>query len=110
MLTRPATILGTVQVVVILTGMAGLHFHMESMGYPENSLLRWRPTAVFVKESGYILLAVPLLWTTAAAVTATRTSIGFWILTGTTLAGILFFVFLFLSCSPHSGVLMRFGH
>lgn len=110
MLTRPVTTFGTVQVVVVLIGLAGLHFHMESMGYPENSLLRWRPAAVFMKESGYFLLAVPLLWTMGAAVTATRTGIGFWIYTGAILAGILFFVFLFLSCSPHSGVLMRFGH
>jgi len=70
---RTIGIFGTVQVLLIVMGFFGLGIVMKWNGYPDQSLgIVWTPLALFLRLHGLLLLAVPALWTTGAAVAENR--------------------------------------
>lgn len=66
---REISIVGLVQVLVILAGWFAISVQMKALGYPDGGeMIRWNPAALFVREKVYIVLLVPIAWTVFAIV------------------------------------------
>jgi len=70
---RTITILGLVQVLLVILGFFGLGIVMKLNGYPRHDYgIHWNPLALFLRRHGLILLLVPVLWTVFAALSQSR--------------------------------------
>ena len=64
--TRSVTILGLIQVSVVIFGTLFVSGMLKVYGYTENPHLSWSPIAVFIRHYGLVLLIIPLIWIAAA--------------------------------------------
>ncbi len=103
--TPPIVLISLVQAATLLLGFLGLGIVMGSLGWgDETSSFRFRPLAMFLRNSSVALAPVPVLWTAAACWSGTRAEggvlfkaiLGF----GIVLCGILLFMFLACIFSP----------
>ena len=60
---RTTTYVAAIQTAVIVLGFLALGIVLKFCGYPDGFGVRWNPLAVFLRERGMWLLALPLLWT-----------------------------------------------
>lgn len=63
---RTITILGTLQVLLVVAGVLGLGIIMWMNGYPKYNFIKWTDTALFLRHYGFTMVAVPLIWTALA--------------------------------------------
>lgn len=64
---HPATRLVLMQVFVILGGIASTAVMLKVWGYPDpEPTIRWNPTAIFLRNWGLLLLAIPAIWSVCA--------------------------------------------
>ena len=75
---RTITLLALFQVLLVIIGFLALGIVLKLSGYPDALRLHWNPLAVFLREHGFLLLLLPLLWT-IYAVAAERVQQG-WLL------------------------------
>ena len=69
-MSRSTTILALVQMLVLVVGFFGLGVILKSWGYPDGELagVRWTTLAVFLREHGFWLLMLTVLWVFYATV------------------------------------------
>ena len=63
---RLIPIIGLFQVLTVVVGMLAARIILKMSGYPDDATVRWNPAAVFLRNSGSILLLFPVLWTPLA--------------------------------------------
>ena len=68
------TIIGLIQALVIFIGFYGLGLVMKIQGYPnmETIQLYARPSSIWLRQHGLILLLIPILWTLSSVVHAAK--------------------------------------
>jgi hypothetical protein len=74
---RPTIILALVQTLAVTGGLAALGIVLKGCGYPDGERIgvRWNSPAVFLREHGWWLLCLPVLWS-CYAVAAQRKDSG----------------------------------
>lgn len=108
---RSITILGFVQLLLIVLGFIGLAIVMKLSGYPEQEaiLIRWNPLALFLRQYGLVLLLVPILWVILAALSQNRPRIVFtpetWVILGIVLAATIIALFFYACVNPYTRAL-----
>lgn len=105
---RPISIVGILQVLVIVLGFIALGTHMKFLGYPNAAeyVFRFSPLALFLREYGVYLLLVPPLWMALAVFSSPRDH-GIFSLPAVLLQGvaiILIFLCTFLYATVRPGV------
>lgn len=60
---RTTTILALVQTLLVVAGFLGLGIVLKMAGWPHDDTVEWRPFAVFLRQHGFVLLVLPVLWT-----------------------------------------------
>lgn len=72
-MSRNITILGLVQMLLVILGFFGLGIVMKMNGYPHEDFgIRWNPLALSLRRHGLILLLVPVIWTVLTALAQNR--------------------------------------
>ncbi len=62
-MSRNITILGLIQVLLVILVFFGLGIVMKMHGYPHEDFgIRWNPLALLLRRYGLILLLVPVTW------------------------------------------------
>jgi len=64
---RPATIIGLIQVGIIVGGMLFVSAWLKAWDYPDSPNVSWNRTAVFIRTFGLVYLFIPLFWTGLAS-------------------------------------------
>lgn len=112
---RPISIVGILQVLVIVLGFIALGIHMKFLGYPTASeyVFRFSPLALFLREYGMYLLLVPPLWMALAVFSSPREhgilSLPAVLLQGVVIILILLCTFLYAAMCPGSRVMVWFA-
>jgi len=71
-MTRATTIIGLVQLLLIVLGYFALAIIFKMWGYPNVTWIRWNSLALFLRQWGLLLLLVPIVWTAYAVVCCRR--------------------------------------
>ena len=78
-MSRNITILGLIQLLVVILGFFALGIVLKVEGYPQDppffaSLSRvvWSPYALFLRHYGLAFLLVPVIWTVIASLSQSR--------------------------------------
>ena len=58
----PIAWIALIQVNLVLLMALGARMALKVCGYPDDPSVRWNPYTVWLRNNGWILLAVPLLW------------------------------------------------
>lgn len=112
---RPISIVGILQVLVIVLGFIALGTHMKFLGYPNAAeyVFRFSPLALFLREYGMYLLLVPPLWMALAVFSSPREhgifSLPAVLLQGVVIILILLCTFLYATVRPGSRVMVWFA-
>jgi hypothetical protein len=61
-----------VQVVSLLLCFFGLGIVLKAHGYPESAVFQWSSWALFLRENGLWLLALPIMWACYASLSVRR--------------------------------------
>ena len=104
-MSRTITILGLVQLLVVILGFFGLGIVMKMNGYPNEDFgIRWNPLALFLRRHGLILLFVPVLWTIFAALSQNQrrfiVSQDVWSVLGIVFAFVIVSLFIYACVDP----------
>jgi|GEM_PF-2470093 len=67
---RTISLLGLMMLLLTVLGYVGLGIVLKMNGYPDNSLVRWTPLAVNLRQYGHCSLIVPLLWAAYAVISS----------------------------------------
>jgi hypothetical protein len=104
-MSRSITIVGLIQLTLVLLGFFALGIILRVEGYPHDppfmaSLGRvvWSPTALFLRNHGLLLLFVPAVWTTVASLSQNRRvffSLAVWLIIGVALSGAITTLFIY---------------
>ena len=65
-MSRTTTILALSQTLLVIIGFFALGAVLKMSGYPDALAVRWNPLAVFLREHGFWLLLLPVLWVSFA--------------------------------------------
>jgi hypothetical protein len=109
-MSRTITILGLVQLLLVILGFFGLGIVLKAAGYhsehPEEYGTRWNPIAVMLRQHGLVLLLVPVVWTTMAAVSQNRRRFIFtldvWAILGVVFSVTIIGLFLYACVYPYT--------
>jgi hypothetical protein len=72
-MSRNITVLGLVQMLLVILGFFGLGIVMKMNGYPHEEMgIRWNSLALWLRQHGLILLLVPVIWAAVTAVAQHR--------------------------------------
>ncbi len=109
-MSRTTTILALFQVSLLILGFFALGAVLKISGYPDTPTVRWNPLAVFLREHGFWLLFVPVLWV-CAATSAQHHDRGFLSyrlasILGLCIAGATIALFLFAAVFPYTRPLL----
>jgi hypothetical protein len=104
-MSRNITILGLVQMLLVILGFFGLGIVMKINGYPSEDFgIRWNPLALLLRRHGLILLLMPVAWTICAALSQSRESFILsqdgWAALGIVLALIIVSLFIYACVTP----------
>jgi hypothetical protein len=104
-MSRTITILGLVQLLLVILGFFGLGIVMKVNGYPgEDYGIRWNPLALLLRRHGLILLLVPVIWTIFAALSQSRRRFIFpldvWAVLGIVFAFVIISLFIYACVDP----------
>src|ERR1022692_2371287 len=105
-MSRTITILGLVQMLVVVLGFFGLGIVMKMNGYPheEDYGIRWNPMALFLRRHGLMLLFVPVIWTICAALSQGRErfvyTLDVWAVLGIGFAAVIIGLFIYACVDP----------
>lgn len=104
-MSRNITILGLVQLLLVILGFFGLGIVMKMNGYPHEDFgIRWNPLALLLRRHGLILLLVPVCWTIFTAVAQSRRhfifSLGVWAVLGIVFALTIISLFIYACVDP----------
>jgi hypothetical protein len=82
-MSRQTTVLGLIQLLLVVSGFFGLGIVMKINGYPESMGIRWISLALFLRLHGLFFLLIPVLWVVCAGLSASREKfilsyIGWW--------------------------------
>jgi hypothetical protein len=58
---RAQTVLAFLQTAIVIGGAFGTTLMLKVAGYP-SAIRPWAPIAIFVRDWGFVLLAIPALW------------------------------------------------
>src|ERR1035437_9855309 len=108
-MSRTITILGLVQMLVVILGFFGLGIVLKMCGYhsehPEEFGIRWNPDALMLRRHGLALLLVPIVWTVLAALSQNRRRFIFtldvWAILGIVNSATILGVFLYACVYPY---------
>lgn len=105
-MSRTTTYIAILQSAVIVLGFLALGSVLKFCGYPDSTGIRWNPLAVFLREHGIWLLAIPLFWV-AFALKAQQVDRGILsehraLILGVGLAGVITVVFLWAAIFPYT--------
>jgi len=103
---RTTAILALVQTLLLILGFFALGTVLKTSGYPDALAIHWNPLAVFLREHGFWLLLLPVLWG-AFATTAQRLDRGFLsyhlaYIIGLCVAGVTIALFLYAAVFPYT--------
>ena len=94
-MSRTIILLGLTQALAVILGFFALCIVMKHYGYPDEppqgisnfAIYQWSHLTLFLRRFGFILLLVPLSWTTFTAISESRARFvfpfGFWLILGT---------------------------
>jgi len=104
-MSRTITILGLVQLLLVILGFFGLGIVMKMNGYPsEDYGIHWNPLALLLRRHGLILLWVPVIWTIFAALSQSRRhfifSLDAWAVLGIVFAFVIVSLFIYACVDP----------
>jgi hypothetical protein len=104
-MSRNITILGLMQLLLVILGFFGLGIVMKINGYPSEDFgVCWNPLALLLRRHGLMLLLVPLIWTTFAALSQNRRrfifSLDVWAVLGMVFALAIISVFIYACVNP----------
>lgn len=105
-MSRTITILGLVQMLMVVLGFFGLGIVMKINGYPheEDYGIRWNPLALFLRRHGLMLLFVPVVWTICAALSQNRQrfiyTLDVWAVLGMVFTVVIIGLFIYASVDP----------
>ena len=113
-MSRTITILGIVQLLMVILGFFGLGIVMKMNGYHSNQSddfgIRWNPVALMLRRHGLVLLLVPVIWTVSAALSQNRRRFIFtleaWAILGVVFAVTIISVFLYACTNPFTRPLL----
>ncbi len=105
-MSRTTTILALLQTLLIIIGFFALGAVLKLNGYPDASIVRWNPLAVFLREHGIWLIFFPVLWVFYATV-AQRRDRGFFVCRDAHIVGVcatflIITLFLFATVDPYT--------
>jgi hypothetical protein len=109
-MSRTITILGLIQLLVVILGFFGLGIVLKMAGYhsehTEDFGIRWNPVALMLRRHGLILLLVPVFWTVLAALSQNRRSFIFtldvWAILGIVISVMILGLFLYACIYPYT--------
>ena len=100
-MSRTITILGLVQMLLVILGFFGLGIVMKVNGYPSDDLgIRWNPLALMLRQCGLILLLFPVVWTVVAALSQNRRR-DVWAILGIVFSAMIIGLFLYACVNPY---------
>jgi hypothetical protein len=104
-MSRNITILGLIQMLLVILGFFGLGIVMKMNGYPSEDFgIRWNPLALLLRRHGLILLLVPVAWTIFAALSQSRRrfifSLDVWAVLGIVFALAIISLFIYACVDP----------
>jgi len=103
-MSRNITILGLIQMLLVILGFFGLGIVMKMNGYPNEDFgIRWNSLALFLRRHGLILLLVPVIWTIFAALSQSRRfifTLAAWSVLGIVFAVAIISLFLYACVDP----------
>lgn len=105
-MSRTTTILALLQTLLIIIGYFALGAVLKLNGYPDTSIVRWNPLAVFLREHGVWLMFLPVLWVLYATV-AQHLDRGFFVcrdayIAGLCIACLIITLFLSAAVAPYT--------
>ena len=59
---KTVSVIGALQAFEIVTGTLLVTAILKMNGYSQNAMVVWNPRAVWIRESGWILIGIPILW------------------------------------------------
>lgn len=73
---EPIAAVGAVQALIVVSGTLTVTLVVKANGYGIDPLSRWNSRALWIREQGWLLLLIPVVWTILAAVAARQPSWG----------------------------------
>jgi cell division protein FtsW (lipid II flippase) len=67
LLRRFVSIFAAMQVLVVVFGFFWNRIQLKALNYPNDPLREWNPRALWLREYGWVLLIIPVVWTLWAA-------------------------------------------
>ena len=109
---REIALIGLVMLLLTVLGYVAVGVVLKMNGYPDNPMVRWTPLAVSLRQHGYWLLFVPLIWAIYAII-ASRIdrgimSFGLAFATGAILICVILLLFLLALFNPFTRPLLIF--
>ena len=106
-MSRTITILGLVQLLLVILGFFGLSIVMKMNGYPSEDFgIRWNPLALLLRRHGLMLLLVPAAWTVFAVLSQSWRrfifSLDVWAVIGIVIALAIIALFIYACVDPYS--------
>jgi len=109
-MSRTTTILSLAQTFLVVVGFLALGIVLKMAGWPHDDTVRWSPFAVFLRQHGFFLLVLPVVWT-IYGVSAERADRGVLSYRAACIVGIcmavsIISVFIYAACFPYTRPLL----
>ena len=59
---KPYSIIGIIMALIIVLGTLLTTASLKLLGYPDNDQYRWNPISTWIREHGFVVLALPFIW------------------------------------------------
>ena len=59
---KPYSIIGTLIALLVVSGTLLTTVTLKALGYPDIDRYRWNPVSIWIREHGFLILIIPLIW------------------------------------------------